>query len=215
MGTGEVNGRIDDYRIHPKVKICGLSRSCDIEAVNIEKPDYIGFVFAESKRKVTPEQAAELKKTLSPEILAVGVFVNEPIENILTLLKNSVIDIIQLHGMENEQYIKELKLLTKAPIIKAVSVHSKGDAQKWGNTSADYLLLDHKSGGTGQTFEWDLIGKVSKPYFLAGGLNIENINEAIVKTTPFAVDVSSGVETVGFKDPVKVKEFIRRVRNER
>ncbi|MCL2253386.1 MAG: phosphoribosylanthranilate isomerase [Lachnospiraceae bacterium] len=191
-----------------KVKICGLSRITDIEAVNNEKPDYIGFVFAESKRKITPEKAAELRSLLSPKILSVGVFVNEAMEKIISLYQNNVINIIQLHGQENEQYIKELKSLTNAPIIKAVSIKLKGDAQKYNNSSADYLLLDHLSGGTGQTFNWDLIGETGKPYFLAGGLNINNVREAILKTNLFAVDVSSGVETNGFKDAAKIKDFM-------
>jgi len=196
-----------------KVKICGLLRPCDIEAVNTEKPDYIGFVFAESRRKVTLTQAAELKKLLSPDIIPVGVFVNEPIENILSLVSEGIIDVIQLHGLEGETYMQKLKLLTDKLVIKAIAVQSKGDVQKWSGSAADYLLLDHKGGGTGQSFDWDMIGEVDKPYFLAGGLRLENITEAIRKTTPYAVDVSSGVENEGFKDPAKIKEFIRRVRD--
>jgi len=141
-----------------KVKICGLFRPCDIEAVNAAKPDYIGFVFAESKRKITPSQAMDLRKLLSPGIIPVGVFVNEPIANILSLAQEGVINAIQLHGSEDEVYIQKLKLLTNTPIIKAISIQNKGDAQKWSATSADYLLLDHKGGGTGQSFDWDMIG---------------------------------------------------------
>ena len=196
-----------------KVKICGLTRLCDIETVNKEMPDYVGFVFAESHRKVTSEQAMELRNKLRPEISAVGVFVDAEIEDILYLTKKGTIDMIQLHGTEDEDYILNLKSLTDKPIIKAVCVQHKGDAQKWNDTSADYLLLDHKSGGTGEAFDWDLIGEVGKPYFLAGGLNIENVGTAINQITPFAVDVSSGVEVGGFKDLAKIKEFIRRVRN--
>lgn len=197
-----------------KVKICGLFRPCDIEAVNAEKPDYIGFVFAESRRKVTLIQAVELKKLLLPDITTVGVFVDEAVENIFLLVCEGVIDIIQLHGTEDEAYIQKLKQLTGKPVIKAVSVKSKGDVQKWSDTAADYLLLDHKGGGTGQSFDWDMIGEVNKPYFLAGGLRPENISEAIQKTVPYAVDVSSGVETGGVKDLAKIKEFIRRIRDE-
>ena len=196
-----------------KIKICGLSRQCDIDAVNKEKPEYIGFVFAKSRRKITPVKAAALRKILYPDIIPVGVFVNETTENILSIVRSGAIEIIQLHGSEDENYIKKLKQQTSKLIIKAIRVENKGDVQKWSNTSADYLLLDYKGGGTGQTFDWDLIGETTKPYFLAGGLNPENITEAIRKTTPFAVDVSSGVETNGVKDPEKIKEFIRRVRN--
>jgi phosphoribosylanthranilate isomerase len=197
-----------------KIKICGLSRACDIEAVNIAKPDYIGFVFAESRRKVTAAQAASLRELLSPDIIPVGVFVNESPRNILSIVQDGAIDAIQLHGTEDEAYIMGLKLLTDKPIIKAISVQNEGDVQKWSETAADYLLLDHKGGGTGQSFDWHLIGKSEKPYFLAGGLNKENVAEAIKKTTPFAVDVSSGVETDGVKDPEKISEFIGRVRDE-
>ena len=195
-----------------KIKICGLTRQCDIDAVNREKPEYIGFVFAKSRRQITATQAAALRKTLSPEITPVGVFVNETIENILSLVNNTVIDAIQLHGSEDEQYIQKLKKLTNKPVIKAIGVENKGDVQKRSNTSADYLLLDYKSGGTGQMFDWNLIGETQLPYFLAGGLTTENVEEAITKTTPYAVDVSSGVETNGTKDSEKIKDFIKKVR---
>jgi len=197
-----------------KVKVCGLSRPGDIESVNIWKPDYIGFVFASSRRNVTPVQAFELRRKLCSDIIPVGVFVDEPVENILSLVRDGVIDVIQLHGSENEEYIQKIKLLTGKQVIKAVSVQKKGDVQEWTETAADYLLLDNKGGGTGEKFDWDLIGETDKPYFLAGGLNTDNITEAIVKTAPFAVDVSSGVETDGMKDPVKIKKIIRMVRNE-
>ena len=196
-----------------KTKICGLTRLCDIDAVNAVKLDYVGFVFAESRRKVTTEQAAKLKQLLRPSISVVGVFVDEPAPSILSLVNSGVIDVIQLHGSENEEYIFELKQLTNKPVIKAISVQSKGDVQKWSETAADFLLLDHKSGGTGHSFDWDLIGKVDGPFFLAGGLNAENVTKAIKKTTPFAVDVSSGVETNGVKNPIKIKEFIKAVIN--
>lgn len=196
-----------------KIKICGIFRPCDIEAVNKEKPDYIGFVFAESRRKVTPTEAADLRKLLSSDIIPIGVFVDKPIPDILDLVHEGVIDVVQLHGSEDEEYIQKLKLLTDKPIIKAIGVQNKGDVQKWLETVADYHLLDNKRGGTGQKFDWNMIGETNKPYFLAGGLSIENITEAIQKNSPYAVDVSSGVETKGMKDPSKIKEFIRRVRD--
>jgi len=196
-----------------KVKICGLTRLCDVDAVNIEKPDYAGFVFANSRRRVTSAQAMELRSKLANEIISVGVFVNESIENILPLVQNGVIEMIQLHGKENEEYIERLKKLTDKPIIKAISVLNAGDVQKWALTSADYLLLDNKDGGTGQAFDWSLIGEIGKPYFLAGGLDVNNVVNAISQTTPFAADTSSGVETDGLKDPWKIKEFIRRVKH--
>ena len=194
-----------------KIKICGLTRLRDIEAVNAEKPDYIGFVFADSRRKVTPKQAMELRGKLSHGIIPVGVFVDESIEHILSLIQGDVIDAVQLHGTENEDYIKRLKQLTAKPIIKAISVQKAGDVQNWALTAADYLLLDNKAGGSGQTFDWGLIGRTNKPYFLAGGLDVDNITTAISQTSPYAVDISSGVETDGLKDPDKIKNFIRLV----
>ena len=196
-----------------KTKICGLTRPCDIDAINIEAPDYIGFVFANSRRKVTPARAMELKRNLATGIIPVGVFVDETIDNILPLIQTGIIEIVQLHGTENEEYITKLKQLTTAPIIKAISVQQARDVQKWAQTAADYLLLDSKGGGTGQAFDWSLIGETDKPYFLAGGLDANNITNALHQTKPFAVDVSSGVETDGLKDPGKIKEFIRRVRH--
>ena len=196
-----------------KIKICGLSRLCDIYAVNEEKPEYVGFVFAESRRKVTPRQAFDLRKKLAHNIIPVGVFVDDDPKNIVSIVRRGIIDIIQLHGSESEEYIVRLKTLTDKPIIRAVAVLNADDAQKRAKTSADYLLLDGKNGGKGLSFDWDLIGEVEKPFFLAGGLCRKNIGAAVEKVKPFAVDVSSGVETDGFKDPVKIREFIRAVRN--
>ena len=196
-----------------KVKICGLTRLRDIDAVNVERPDYIGFVFANSSRKVSPHQAMELRERLAQGIVPVGVFVNETIERIVSLIQDGIVDVVQLHGLENEEYIKRLKELTDKPIIKGVTVQKAGDVQKWASTSADYLLLDNKGGGTGQTFDWSLIGETDNRYFLAGGLNIENVGTAIEKTNPYTVDISSGVETDGLKDPMKIKKFIRKIRN--
>ena len=195
-----------------KVKICGLSRPRDIEIVNVAKPDFIGFVFAESRRRISWRQAQGLRSKLAPDIIPIGVFVDETIENILGLVQNGMIDMIQLHGSEDEAYIQRIKALTDRPIIKAVSVGKKGDVQQWDGASADYLLLDHQGGGTGEKFDWDLIGETNKLYFLAGGLSPENVMAAIRSTAPFAVDASSGVETDGCKDPAKITAFVRMVR---
>jgi phosphoribosylanthranilate isomerase len=191
-----------------KIKICGLTRPEDIAAVNEARPDYIGFVFAESRRKVTPQQARELRAALNENIIPVGVFVNECMENILEILHSGAISAIQLHGDEDENFIKTLRSQTAAPIITAVSVQSQGDAPAWESSAADYLLLDHKGGGTGEVFDWDLIGEIKKPFFLAGGLTPKNVAAAIKKTAPYAVDVSSGVEiSPGVKCPEKIKKF--------
>jgi len=165
---------------------------------------------------VTPAQAGVLRAGLSPGILAVGVFVDETPENIAALVRSGIIDAVQLHGDRSEAYIKKIRALTARPvaIIKAVSVTKAGDVQKQADTTADYLLFDNRGGGTGQSFDWDLIGEAKKPFFLAGGLNIENIGSAIAKINPFAVDISSGVETDGLKDSGKIMSIVRKVRNE-
>lgn len=196
-----------------KIKICGLSRICDIEAVNELEPEYIGFVFAHrSRRYISPEKALELKKQLNPGIDAVGVFVNACVETVAELLNNGTIDIAQLHGSESEGYIKKLRRLTHKPIIKAFRIDSERDITDAKNSTADYVLLDSGNGGTGTTFDWTLIKDIGKPYFLAGGLNISNVTNAIKALKPYAVDVSSGVETEGFKDTTKMEEFISAVR---
>jgi len=196
------------------IKICGLTRPADIEAVNTARPDYIGFIFAKSRSQIDAAAAAHLREKLSPDITPVGVFVNESIDKVAQLVHNGVIDAIQLHGDEDEDYIQTLKSQVDAPIIKAISVQQPGDVQKRANTCADYILLDSKGGGTGKAFDWDLIGDVPRKFFLAGGLNANNVEAAINKIHPYAVDASSGVETNGQKDPEKIMEFIRRVRHE-
>jgi phosphoribosylanthranilate isomerase len=196
-----------------KVKICGLSRAEDIIWVNAAQPDFIGFVFAESHRQVTVEQARKLRGLLSPAISAVGVFRNTDPDSILQVANQRIIDIIQLHGNEDENYLQYIRKKAGGPIIKAISVTGPEDIELWQNSTADYLLLDHGAGGTGQTFDWRQIGKSVKPFFLAGGLHAGNIRQAIEQNQPFAVDISSGVETGGRKDPEKIHDIIRRIRN--
>lgn len=198
-----------------KIKICGLTRLCDIEAVNEAMPDYVGFVFAESRRRVTPDQAAVLREKLSEDIIPVGVFVDEALEQILAFVNQGLISAIQLHGEEDEGYIATIKAKTSKPIIKAIPVTRIGDVQKWEDTCADYLLLDNKRGGTGEHFDWQHIGRTAKPFFLAGGLRLSNINAALDIAHPYAVDISSGVETDGFKDKEKITAMVRRVRDAR
>nr|WP_315023325.1 phosphoribosylanthranilate isomerase [uncultured Aminipila sp.] len=197
-----------------KIKICGLSRISHIDYVNEAKPDYIGFVFAKSKRQVTYEAAWNLRKSLNKEITAVGVFVNEPLENIAAIVKSHIVGMVQLHGDEEETYIKRLKQIIKVPVIKAVKVEKSLDIEKAEESSADFLLLDSGAGGTGESFDWSLIKKVSKPFFLAGGINVTNVEIGIKMTNPFGIDVSSGVEEEGKKSKQKILEFIRRVRND-
>lgn len=201
-----------------KIKICGLKRPEDIQMVNRLKPDFVGFVFAGSKRKVEKEQAEKLREALDPDIPAVGVFVNEPIQNIVELCKDGIIQIAQLHGDEDAHYIEEIrKELPDTPLVKAVRVQSKEQILEAEKLDVDYLLLDTyvkgQYGGSGASFDKALIPKLTKPYFLAGGLDAENVNENISRCDPFAVDVSSAVETDGVKDETKIEEFIERVRN--
>ncbi|MDO5549908.1 MAG: phosphoribosylanthranilate isomerase [Lachnospiraceae bacterium] len=199
-----------------KIKICGLTRLEDIAAVNCWKPDYIGFVFAKSRRQVTREQAAELKKWLRQDIQAVGVFVNSRPEEAAALFQDGIIDLIQLHGQETKGTIRRLKELTdgKAPVIKAVRMETEQSIEPWLDSCADYLLLDNGPGGTGQTFDHSLIQpqRIGKPFFLAGGINLENAETAVRSCMPFCLDVSSGVETDGRKDAKKIEELVRLVR---
>lgn len=191
-----------------KIKLCGMTRITDIQTANQLKPDYIGFVFAEkSKRYIKPEYAAELKTILDPDIAAVGVFVNETPEVIAALLNQNIIDLAQLHGIEDELYIQQLRLFTTKPLIKAFKINNKTDLEAAKNSSADHILLD-AGAGDGQTFDWDILKSFTRPYFLAGGLNPSNVDEAIKKLSPYAVDVSSGIETAGFKDAAKMKSFV-------
>ena len=197
-----------------KIKLCGLSRPCDIEIANELMPDYIGFVFAPgSRRYVAPEQAEELKKMLHPAIAAVGVFVREDVHTVAALLRRGIIDLAQLHGGESGEYIRQLRVLTDRPLIQAFRIDSEKDVIAAQNSSADHILLDSGSGGTGTAFNWDLIGGIHRPYFLAGGLSAGNVREALAVCEPYAVDVSSGIETDGRKDANKMRRFVHAVRD--
>lgn len=194
------------------IKICGLSRPEDIEVVNELCPDFIGFVFYEkSKRNVTKEKAKSLKEKLDSRIPAVGVFVNADQEFVISLLEERIIDIAQLHGSEDEEYIQNIRAKTGRKVIKAFVVNDAQSLEEAEKSSADYLLLDSGM-GTGSTFDWSKLDEVTRPYFLAGGLGLDNIDKALSEIKPYAVDVSSGVETDGVKDPAKIREFINRVR---
>ena len=197
-----------------KIKICGIRRFEDIEIINKYLPDYIGFVFADSKRKVTHEAAQKLKDNLNSDIISVGVFVDASPDEILTLFNSNIIEIAQLHGSENEEYILNLKEKTngKLKIIKAIEMSNECDLSEYDNSDADYLLLDSGK-GSGKTFDWNLIQKnLKKDYFLAGGLNISNISDAINQFNPYAIDLSSGVEVDGFKDEDKIRQIMEVIR---
>lgn len=198
-----------------KIKLCGLSRICDIEAANMLNPDYIGFVFFKnSSRYLSPEKASMLREKLSPEIKAVGVFVREDAEVVAGLLERGVVDMAQLHGGEDEEYIRRLRKLTGKPLIKAFRVRTAEDIVAAEKCSADYVLLDSGEGGTGSVFDWGVLGRMKRPYFLAGGLTPENVGRAVREFHPFAVDVSSGIETGGRKDTEKMAAFAAAVRKE-
>ena len=193
-----------------KIKICGIKRLEDIEIVNRYKPDYIGFVFADSKRKVSHDLASKLKQNLDSDIISVGVFVDAPQDEVLKLYDNGIIEIAQLHGMESEEYIKSLKEKTnyKLKIIKAIEITQDTDLLSYDDSQADYLLLDSGK-GSGKTFDWRLIRKdLKKEFFLAGGLDSLNVKEAIEEFNPYAIDLSSSLETDGFKDENKIKEIM-------
>ncbi len=193
-----------------KIKICGIKRLEDIEMVNRYKPDYIGFVFADSKRKVSHDLAKELRNNLDSDIIPVGVFVDSPQDEILKLFDDGIIEIAQLHGSESEQYILDLKKKTNGElkIINAIEMTQEIDLLKYNDSSSDYLLLDSGK-GSGKTFDWSLIRKdIKKEFFLAGGLNSENVAPAINEFNPYAIDLSSSLETDGFKDENKIKEIM-------
>ena len=209
----------------PKVKMCGISKIDTIPAVVEAKPDYMGLVFAPSKRQVTVEQAKTLVEELhkqyavrynSETIKTVGVFVNETIENLLKIAEEVKLDVIQLHGDEDESFIQILKEQSNVEIWKAVQVRSAADAEKWIDSSADMLLFDayHKDerGGTGEVFDWSSLDEFERPFMLAGGIDSTNVARAIRTVRPYGIDISSGIETEGVKDNEKMKAFTNIVR---
>ena len=197
-----------------RIKLCGLTRPCDIEWVNVLAPDYIGFVFAKrSRRCVTPDRARTLRGELDPGIRAVGVFVNEAPEAVSALLNDGIIDIAQLHGGEDETYVRALRKLTDKPLIQAFRIDAPADLDRARASIADHILLDSGAGGTGTVFDWSLLKGFDRPCFLAGGLDPGNVAQAVRALRPFAVDVSSGIETDGVKDVLKMTAFVNAVRN--
>ena len=225
----------------PKVKMCGISNVETIPAIIDAKPDYMGLVFAPSKRQVTVEQAKTLVEELykqnvvgnnseveqtepvtsldtasSETIKTVGVFVNETVENLLKIAEEVKLDVIQLHGDEDESFIQILKEQSNVEVWKAVQVRSAADAEKWIDSSADMLLFDayHKDerGGTGEVFDWSSLDEFERPFMLAGGLDSTNVARAIRTVRPYGIDISSGIETEGVKDNEKMKAFTNIVR---
>ena len=235
----------------PKIKMCGISKVDTIPAIVEAKPDYMGLVFAPSKRQVTVEQAKTLVDELHKQyettygevtvpmntdtaqdsqdnqefvqgnsnfekIKTVGVFVNETVENLLMITEEVKLDVIQLHGDEDESFIQTLKEQSNVEVWKAVQVRSAADAEKWIDSSADMLLFDayHKDerGGTGEVFDWSSLDEFERPFMLAGGMDSTNVARAIRTVRPYGIDISSGIETEGVKDDEKIKAFTNIVR---
>ena len=194
-----------------KVKMCGLCRPEDIVYANEVQPDYVGFLFyPKSHRAVTREQACEYRKALLPSIRTVGVFVNEDPKTIIDLLEEGILDAVQLHGDETEEDIQYLQAVCGKPVIKAVKVRDRYDVEAWLDSSADYLLFDNGM-GTGRTFDWSVLGGIDREFFLAGGLQTENLAEAMETVRPYAVDISSGIESDRKKDPEKMRRIMELV----
>lgn len=211
-----------------KIKLCGMMKPCDIEYANRVKPDFVGFIFANTRRKISAAQAKQFREALDAEIPAVGVFVNEDISVIVSLVQDGCIDMIQLHGEEDADYIRRLREVCDVPVIKAVKVQTVEQIRQAAALPVDYLLLDTYRkgvlGGTGEAFDWELLREAKiaagdtaegelfgKPYFLAGGLHAGNLREAAALGS-YGLDVSSGIETDGSKDFTKMVEVMELVR---
>ena len=212
-----------------KIKLCGMMKPCDIEYANRVKPDFVGFIFANTRRKISAAQAKQFREALDAEIPAVGVFVNEDISVITSLVQNGCIDMIQLHGEEDADYIRRLREVCDVPVIKAVKVQTVEQIRQAAALPVDYLLLDTYRkgvlGGTGEAFDWELLREAKaaagdtaegelfgKPYFLAGGLHAGNLREAAALGS-YGLDVSSGIETDGSKDFTKMVEVMKLLRS--
>ena len=220
----------------PKIKMCGISKVETIPAVVEAQPDYMGLVFAPSKRQVTVDQAKILVSELHKQyvnrynrnviqwsndvvqefIKTVGVFVNETLDNLVSIATEANLDVVQLHGDEDEAFIQSLKERTNVEVWKAVQIRSAVDAEAWIDSSADMLLFDayHKDerGGTGEVFDWSSLDEFERPFMLAGGIDSTNVARAIRTVRPYGIDISSGIETEGVKDDEKIKAFTNIVR---
>lgn len=198
-----------------KVKICGLKRIEDVGFVNKYLPDYAGFVFAGTKRAIDVKTAIAFKEVLNPKIQSVGVFVNESIETIHFLVRNHVLDLVQLHGDETDTMIQEIQSFG-VPVIKAIRVMSSEDLESFQFPLADYLLFDRYEkevyGGTGKCLSKKILESLSGKFFVAGGITIHNVDELLSSCNPYAIDLSSGVETDGLKDEEKICRFMEHIR---
>lgn len=195
-----------------KIKICGLFRPIDIAYANQVRPDYVGFILAPNfRRSVTRRQAAQFRQKLDSGIQAVGVFVNPSCEEVVSYLDEGIIQMAQLHGAETEDMVRCIRAASGRAVAKAVKVRERRDVEAWLDSAADYLMFDGGMGG-GVTFDWSLLADIDRAYFLAGGLNADNLEEALKVLRPYGVDLSSGVETDGVKDKDKMQAVVDLVR---
>ena len=210
----------------PKVKMCGISKVETIPAVVEAKPDYMGLVFAPSKRQVTVEQAKILIEELHKQCInhydtkvvkTVGVFVNETLDNLVRIADTANLDAVQLHGDEDEAFIQSLKERTNVEVWKAIQIRTAADTEKWIDSSADMLLFDayhkHERGGTGEVFDWSSLDAFERPFMLAGGIDSTNVARAIRTVRSYGIDISSGIETNGVKDDEKITAFTKIVKS--
>ncbi len=212
--TGEhaMQGRLPADRT--RVKLCGMTRAEDIEVVNEARPDFVGFVVdvPGSRRSVSCHEFERLSALVDPGIGRVGVFVDEPVSVIARLYEARILDYVQLHGHEDEEYLARLRQLCPVAIMKAFVVRSAEDVELAQHSTANLVLLDNGK-GTGKAFDWTLVRRLRRPFFLAGGLGPQNVARAIAEVRPWGVDMSSGIETDGRKDPDKIRAAVAAVRH--
>lgn len=195
-----------------KIKICGIMREADCDCLNEYLPDCAGFIFVEGRRRcISPETAAKFRERLDRRIMTVGVFLDDSIDRICSIADMGIIDVIQLHGNETDDYIAEVKKRTGLPVMKAFTVRGIADVNTALHSTADMLLMDNGA-GTGEMFDHELLEEADRLFYLAGGLDPENVGAAVTRYCPYGVDVSTGVETDGQKDPEKIRKFIEEVR---
>lgn len=196
-----------------KIKICGIKSLADVECLNTYKPDYTGFVFwPHSHRYLTLDEAWCLREKLDSSILSAGVYVDEDMDKVIEAARRNIINVIQLHGKEDNEYIKKVKDITGLPVIKAIKIEGENSLENCDKLDADYILFDSGM-GSGKTFDWQSLKvSINKPYFIAGGINAENVENAIDIFSPYGVDLSSSVETDKVKDPEKIRQVIQAVR---
>ena len=201
------------HTYRPVIKLCGLMSEADVKLINEVRPDYCGFIvdYPKSHRSKTCDEVKNLSRLVSSEVKRVGVFVDPNPELPIRMLDRGIIDLAQLHGNESDDMISTIKSATGKPVIKAYIIKNSEDIKTALNSSADYILLD-KGRGDGKSFDWSLAAEADRPFFLAGGLNLHNIGEAMEYLHPFGLDISSGAETEGTKDPEKVKKIMELVR---